>query len=302
MTTVEVFAPAKINLTLHVTGRRADGYHLLDSLVAFADVGDRLTLTEADAPSFILTGPFAGDIPADGDNLVLRAAARVRHDRPVAITLDKRLPPSSGIGGGSADAAAAVRGMRALAGAVQGDESPELLSLGADLPMCLESRPVRVGGIGERLSPVNGLPRLPAVLVNPLRAMPTPPVFAALVSRENAPMPDALPSLQDTAACAAWLAAQRNDLQAAAAAIEPAISDVLAALETCEGGVLSRMSGSGATCFALFVDDTAATAAAQRLSASHPGWWVESTVIGCQRNEAAAVRTEGQSPGSQFDV
>jgi 4-diphosphocytidyl-2-C-methyl-D-erythritol kinase len=284
MTAVEVFAPAKVNLTLHVTGQRADGYHLLDSLVAFADVGDRVTLAMAEAPSFRVTGPFAAEVPSDAGNLVLRAARLCAPDRSLAIGLEKVLPPASGIGGGSADAAAVARGVAALFG---GSVDPgALLALGADVPMCLASGPARVGGIGERIAPVAGLPPLAAVLVNPLRPMPTPPVFAALARKDNPPMPDPFPDFAGPDDLIGWLAAQRNDLEAPAAAILPELSGVLAALGACEGARLARMSGSGATCFALFDDEGAAALAADRLGASHPGWWVRAAVLGDQSERA----------------
>lgn len=301
MTAVEVFAPAKVNLTLHVTGQRADGYHLLDSLVAFAGIGDRLTLAEADVPSFTVTGPFAGAVPLGDDNLVLRAARLVPHPRPLAITLEKRLPPASGIGGGSADAAAAYRGMLALSLAQGGapddlasDEvlrshGKKLLALGADVPMCLISRPLRATGVGEAIELLDGIPSLPAVLVNPKRALPTPEVFAALERRDNPPMPERIPAFSDAAGLADWLAGQRNDLQDAAERIVPQIAEVTRALSTCEGALLARMSGSGATCFGIFRDKEAAMAAAEALGAEHPDWWIKSAIIGGQGERAIPV-------------
>ena len=284
MTAVEVFAPAKVNLTLHVTGQRPDGYHLIDSLVAFADVGDSLTVAEASAPSFTVSGPFAASVPAGEDNLVLRAAASVAPGRSFAITLDKRLPPSSGIGGGSADAAAVARGIAAcLGGAVDGGA---LLPLGADIPMCMAARPVRVRGIGEILDPVEQLPELAAVLVNPLRHMPTPPVFAALARKANAPMPDPLPQFGDAGALTRWLAAQRTDLEAPARTILPVLGDVVAALGASPGARLVRMSGSGATCVAMFDDRGAADHAAAALVEARPGWWVRSATLGDQSARA----------------
>jgi 4-diphosphocytidyl-2-C-methyl-D-erythritol kinase len=306
MTAVEVFAPAKINLTLHVVGQRPDGYHLLDSLVAFAGIGDRLTLAEADVPSFSVTGPFAAAVPQGDDNLVLRAARLVPHHRPVAITLDKRLPPASGIGGGSADAAAAFRGMLSLAiaqdgvsgmasadppgDAVLGAHGRALLALGADIPMCLISRPLRATGVGEDIELLEGIPSLHAVLVNPKRALPTPEVFAALVRRDNPPMPDEMPSFPDAGCLADWLSGQRNDLQEAAERIVPQIADVVRALSSSEGALLARMSGSGATCFGIFRDKEAATAAARALAAEHPDWWIKSAIIGGQGERALPQR------------
>ncbi|MGI1662885.1 4-(cytidine 5'-diphospho)-2-C-methyl-D-erythritol kinase [Palleronia sp. KMU-117] len=284
MTAVEVFAPAKVNLTLHVTGQRTDGYHLLDSLVVFADVGDRVTLALAERPSFKVTGPFAASVPLGDENLVLRAARLCAPDRSLAIGLEKGLPPASGLGGGSADAAAVARGVAALTG---GRPDPDaLLALGADVPMCLASGAARVRGIGERIKPLAGLPALPAVLVNPGHAMPTPPVFAALKRKDNPPMSDPLPVFAGPAGLIGWLAAQRNDLEAPAMAILPEVSRVLAALGACEGVRLARMSGSGATCFALFDDAEAAARAAARLGGLHPGWWVRPATLGDQSARA----------------
>jgi 4-diphosphocytidyl-2-C-methyl-D-erythritol kinase len=287
MTAVEVFAPAKVNLTLHVTGQRADGYHLLDSLVVFADVGDRLTLATASAPDFVVTGPFADAVPAGPDNLVLRAAALLAPDLPLAITLEKALPPSSGIGGGSADAAAVARGVAALTGAAP--DPAALLSLGADVPMCLDPRPLRVRGIGERLDAVTRLPALSAVLANPLKPMPTQPVFRALERKDNPPMPDRMPAFADAADLIGWLSAERNDLQDPAMALLPEIGAVLSALAVCKGARLTRMSGSGATCLALFATDLDAAEAAAALSASHPGWWVRAATLGDATDAARPV-------------
>ena len=300
MTAVEVFAPAKINLTLHVTGQRADGYHLLDSLVAFSGVGDRLYLSEARAPSFRVVGPFADAVPKGDDNLVLKATRLIDHPVPVAVVLDKRLPPSSGIGGGSADAAAAFRGMLALSMERDGrwgdpaayfddavrPHAEALLALGADVPMCLISQPLRARGIGEKIELLDDLPRLPTVLVNPLRAVATPDVFKALETRANPPMPDTLPAFSTAADLADWLSSQRNDLQAAAEAILPAIGAVTAALAACDGALMARMSGSGATCFGIYRDREAAMSAAERIAAEHPDWWVQSGILGGQGERA----------------
>jgi 4-diphosphocytidyl-2-C-methyl-D-erythritol kinase len=290
MTTVEVFAPAKVNLTLHVTGQRDDGYHLLDSLVVFADVGDRLTLSLASAPSFEVTGPFADGVPVTADNLVLKAAALLAPDLQLAIALEKALPPSSGIGGGSADAAAVARGIAALTGA--DPDHVALLSLGADVPMCLDPRPVRVRGVGERLDPVPDLPPLPAVLANPLKPMPTPPVFRALEVKDNPPMPDRLPAFSNATDLIVWLAGERNDLQGPAITLLPEIGAVVSALAVCKGAQLARMSGSGATCFALFATEAEAVEAATALSAAHPGWWVRAGTLG-DATEAARPKDTG---------
>lgn len=271
MTAVEVLAPAKVNLTLHVTGRRADGYHLLDSLVAFAGAGDRVTVAPAPAPSLRVTGPRAGSVPAGADNLVLRAAALM--GVCATITLEKHLPAASGIGGGSSDAAATLRALARLTGR----PLPEALTLGADLPVCLIARAARMRGIGETVEPLPSLPALDAVLVNPGLPVATPAVFARLARRDNPAMPATLPHWPDAAALIGWLATQRNDLEEPAVALCPAIGTVLAALRDGTRAALTRMSGSGATCFGLYPDAGTARAAAAEIAAQHPGWWVAAT-------------------------
>lgn len=288
MPEIEVLAPAKINLTLHVTGQRADGYHLLDSLVTFAPVGDRLRIGPADALSLAVDGPEAAGVPADARNLVLKMAALLPAGRGAALQLTKTLPAASGIGGGSSDAAAALRGLAAFWHLGPGDlpAAGQLAALGADVPMCLTPEPLRAQGIGADLSPV-ALPPLPAILVNPRVEVPTPAVFKALTQKENPPMPPALPHFADAAALIGWLAQQRNDLQAPAQAVQPLITTALAALQALPGARLARMSGSGATCFALFATLPEAEAAHRILSAAHPDWWSACTCLGDQR--AAAV-------------
>lgn len=274
-------ARAKVNLFLHVTGRRADGYHLLDSLAVFPEIGDRLTATPADALSLEVTGPFAPALAAEADNLVLRAA-RALASRGARLLLKKNLPIASGIGGGSADAAAALRLLSALWG-ISADLPAIALSLGADVPVCLGSRPARMQGIGEILAPVPTLPPAGIVLVNPGLAVATPAVFRARAPGFTPPatLPDAWP---DAAAMAAGLAACTNDLQAAAISLCPAIAEVLATLTALPGALLARMSGSGATCFALFADAAAARQAAESLA--HTGWWAWGGSMGVASGEA----------------
>ncbi|SOC16212.1 4-(cytidine 5'-diphospho)-2-C-methyl-D-erythritol kinase [Rhodobacter maris] len=288
MPEIEVFAPAKVNLALHVTGQRADGYHLLDSLVAFAPAGDRLRLAPADAMALTVRGPESRGVPEGPENLVLKAAALYGPGPAAAIHLQKCLPAASGIGGGSSDAAAALRGMAALRG-VAPAAGAAVVKLGADVPMCLDPRPARTRGIGEELSPVT-LPPLPSVLVNPRVEVSTPAVFKALASKDNAPM-DEIPAFANAADCIGWLARQRNDLQPAAVALAPVIAEVLGALEALPGCLLVRMSGSGATCFGLFESDEAAAAAQARLAAANPGWWSAHGPLGDQSEAAAARRT-----------
>lgn len=266
------FAPAKINLALHVTGQRSSGLHELDSLVAFASVGDRLTARLSDVTTLSVTGPMAEGVPTDARNLVLRAAGFLGLD--AAFTLEKNLPAAAGIGGGSSDAAAALR----LLCAVTGREMPEGTEvLGADVPVCLAPRATRMRGIGERLERVS-MPPLPAILVNPRAGVPTGAVFARLDRKDNPPMA-ALPAFTDPEQVAGWLAEQRNDLEAPALEIQPVIGTLLARLAALPGVLLARMSGSGATCFALFATCSEARDAAQRLGDENPGWWVADTLL-----------------------
>ncbi|AXQ94341.1 4-(cytidine 5'-diphospho)-2-C-methyl-D-erythritol kinase [Cereibacter azotoformans] len=270
----EAFARAKINLTLHVTGQRPDGYHLLDSLVVFADVGDRVRTEPAEALSLAITGPQAVNLPVSDDNLVLRAA-RAMGGQGARITLEKHLPVASGIGGGSADAAATLK---ALAELWQRPlpEAAAVLRLGADVPVCLEGRAVRMAGVGEILEPLAGpLPPAWLVLANPGVSVPTPPVFKALARRDNPPMPERLPDWGSADELAAFLAAMRNDLEAPAIALAPEVAETRAALAAEPGCLIARMSGSGATCFGLFAEERPARAAAEALRAAHPGWWIE---------------------------
>ena len=276
------FAAAKINVTLHVTGRRADGYHRLDSLVCFADVGDVVSARPAPDLSLAITGPEGAGLLAEPDNLVLRAARAM--GQGAALVLDKRLPLASGIGGGSADAAATLRLLARLTGAPLPDAAA-VLRLGADVPVCLAGRVCRMQGVGEVLAPAPPLPPVWAVLANPRVAVPTPQVFAALRSRDNPPMPDRLPAWPDAAALAGWLASQRNDLEPAAVTLAPAIGDTLAALAALPGALLARMSGSGATCFALFASAQAARSAACALA--RPDWWVAAARLGDAPTDAA---------------
>lgn len=286
MPPIEVFAPAKVNLALHVTGRRADGYHLLDSLVAFAPFGDHLTLVPAPVLSLTVTGPEGAGVPEGPENLVLRAASLLPCGQGAAITLDKRLPPASGIGGGSSDAAAMLRGLALLRGASLPEDRG--LELGADVPMCLDPRPARVRGIGEEITPVT-LPPLPAVLVNPRVSVPTPAVFKALTARDNPPMAP-IPGFASTTDCIDWLAGQRNDLETPAKAIAPGIAAALSALAALPGCRLARMSGSGATCFGLFATLTEAETALTHLRATRPDWWSACGALGDQRALSQARR------------
>lgn len=268
-------APAKINLCLHVTGRRPDGYHLLDSLVVFADVADRVFASPARGLSLVVAGPEGAGLQAEPDNLVLRAA-RAMGVKDAALVLDKRLPVASGIGGGSADAAAALRALARLTGWPLPSRD-KILKLGADVPVCLAGRPARMTGIGEHLAPLPPLPPLSCVLVNPRLPVPTPQVFAALQSRTNPPLPDPPSAASLTAeAFASWLALHsRNDLVPPAREVAPILAKVQAALEETPACLIARMSGSGGTHFGLYATPEAARSAADTLRAAHPFWWIE---------------------------
>ncbi len=274
------FAPAKVNLYLHIIGRRGDGYHLLDSLAVFPDIGDRLHARPASALSLDLTGPFAADLAGGEDNggednLVLaaaRALAASARDVPgAALTLEKRLPVASGIGGGSADAAAALRLLTRLWRVEGCDLAAIAARLGADVPVCLFARPARMTGIGTDLAPRPRLPEAGILLCHPGIALPTKEVFARRdgAFSEAPPLPA---GWNDAAAMAADLAGLGNDLEAPAIALRPQVGDALAALRALPGVLLARMSGSGATCFALFAGASEAETAARHLP---PAWWVK---------------------------
>lgn len=258
----EAFAPAKINLTLHVTGQRDDGYHLLDSLVVFAQIGDRLWCAPAASTRVDVTGPFSSGVPADHRNIVWRAADAI--GKPLRIRLEKNLPHGAGLGGGSADAAAVLRWFG----------RPDLASeLGADVPVCMSDAPKRMQGVGDLLCAPPAMPALDLVLVNPGIALATPEVFGALDKKSNTGM-GSLPGWRDKAAFVDWLRGMRNDLQPAALTLAPQIGEVLEALSDAQ---VSRMSGSGATCFGVFQGPQDAARAAQEIASAHPGWWVRQT-------------------------
>lgn len=283
----EIFehAPAKVNLALHVTGQREDGYHLIDSLVAFTQAGDRVAVRNTAIDGFSITGPFAPGLDVQADNLVIRARDLLRQvcglkTPPVAITLEKNLPVSSGIGGGSSDAAATLRALIRLwnLSIKPQDLAPSSLQLGADLPMCLAATTLVARGIGEKLEPVSGLPPMAMVLVNPGVPVSTPAVFRRLVRKDNAKLPP-LPAELSFGTVSAWLTTgTRNDLEAGATSIAPQIADALASLRS-EGAGLARMSGSGATCFGLFPSQAAASRAARNIAAAHPSWYVQATQV-----------------------
>ena len=292
MTSAKIFtarAPAKINLTLHIEGRRADFYHELQSLVAFAGAGDALTLAPAEDFALTLEGPTAQAAGEGGDNLVARAERLLREEKPGlrtgAFHLVKRLPVAAGIGGGSSDAAAALR-LLAQANGIAPDD-PVLFDVarktGADVPVCLDPRAKMMSGIGERLGPPLKLPPLFAVLVNPRQPVETRAVFAKLGLKpgENCafgPHP-VIADAMDFESFLRALKKGRNDMEDAACVLAPVIGHVLAVLSAARGCRLARMSGSGATCFALFETCRQAGAAAKAISRFHPEWWVKPTIL-----------------------
>lgn len=283
-------APAKVNLSLHVLGRRADGYHELESLVAFAGIADRLRLEPGNAPSLAVEGPRAASAGPERDNLVLKAARALADRRPGlrtgAFRLVKNLPAAAGIGGGSSDAAAALRLLARLnrLPLSHPDVVEAARSTGADVPVCLDPRARMMRGAGERIGDPLGLPRLFAVLVNPGVPVPTGSVFGRLAlepgwMRPSAGHPDAAAALGSAPALVAWLSGLRNDLEPPALAIAPEIGVALARLRATAGCRLARMSGSGATVFGLYDDCHAAARAARTVGNAEHGWWVRPTVL-----------------------
>jgi 4-diphosphocytidyl-2-C-methyl-D-erythritol kinase len=272
-----MLAPAKLNLALHVIGQRPDGYHLLHSLVAFADVGDEIAVSPSGTDRLTVEGPFADGVPPLAENTLGAALAMVRGwgvaRDPVHIHLTKNLPIASGIGGGSADAAALIR-LLTSGRDLSAIELADSLRLGADVPMCLSRKPVIVGGIGEESQPV-WLPAAHLVLVNPGMAVSTPAVFKALMQKSNPSMPT-WPAPNSFADLVMYLQATRNDLMAPAIGLAPQISNCLDALAEAP---FARMSGSGATCFALVETADAATALAHNVTKAHPDWWVTSGAL-----------------------
>lgn len=278
-------ARAKINLALHVTGLMDNGYHRLETLAAFAELADQVSVHEAVVDGFAVTGPFAAAVPLDAGNLVLkarealRALAGKRKCPPVMLHLEKLLPAASGLGGGSSDAAATLLAlnshwrlgmdMQALAkiGA----------ALGADVPMCLAAKPLVATGTGTEISLFPSFPALPCVLVNPGIPVSTPAVFGALAGKTNPPL-EKLPAVKDAADIAGWLGRQRNDLEAPALALAPEIGQALAALAG-QTPLLARMTGSGATCFGLFATMADAEAASASISKAHGGWFCAATLL-----------------------
>lgn len=286
-----VIAPAKVNLYLHVTGRRDDGYHLLDSLVVFADIADQITLAPASRFSFSIEGPYAAAFTAEdrdsgplSRNLAVRAAYACaqffNHPLDCRLTLVKNLPLAAGLGGGSADAAAVIWGLIRfwqIKSPPLAVLMPLLLSLGADVPVCYLAQGAHVSGVGEVLYPYEPMPEWPALLVNPRQSCPTPAVFRAYREHtDEFSLPATLPEeLDDHVKALSFLRDRRNDLQAAAISQIPAVAAVLAAFEKTGSLRMARMSGSGATVFGLYEDDEAAHSAAEQMMSRFPDWWIK---------------------------
>ncbi|SFO09846.1 4-diphosphocytidyl-2-C-methyl-D-erythritol kinase [Cohaesibacter marisflavi] len=274
-------APAKINLALHITGQRDDGYHLLESLVVFGGAEDRIQFKPSRHLHLSVKGSFAEGLRQEPDNLMVRAArllaAELKCKPEADMTLDKSLPISAGIGGGSSDAAATLLGLLRLWQRTINDDKLRMiaLKLGADVPMCLEGSCLIAGGVGDELSPGPRLPKnLGMVLINPRVPISTPSIFKSLKRKDNKPMGPVPSAFLSAVALADWLDDQRNDLEMAAIEQAPVIETVLQALEDDGDCLFARMSGSGATCFGLFASVKHAEYAARRLAFSHPNWWV----------------------------
>ncbi|WP_417580119.1 4-(cytidine 5'-diphospho)-2-C-methyl-D-erythritol kinase [Pelagibacterium sp.] len=280
-------APAKVNLALHVVGRRDDGFHLLHTLCVFTELADLVSAAPARQDRLHVSGPFASDLPNGRSNLVIRALEKFRARFPnhlpegIEIHLEKHLPIAAGLGGGSADAAAVLRILARISQnpVASADIFALATSLGADVPMCLLSQPCEVTGIGENLAPLATFPLMHLVLVNPLEQVSTPEVFKRLTQKQNAPMPELPAPLDRAALLSLWLADTRNDLEAPAAALVPAISMIVEAISETPGCVTARMSGSGATCFGLYGSAAAAHQAAHDLRERFSGYWVAATPL-----------------------
>ncbi|WP_299481179.1 4-(cytidine 5'-diphospho)-2-C-methyl-D-erythritol kinase [uncultured Roseibium sp.] len=279
-------ARAKVNLALHVTGRRLDGYHLLDSLVVFPQIGDRLAIEASDTLQCTVEGPFAHDLDGPPEsNLVLKAAELFAEsaglsDFKIKLTLSKRLPVASGIGGGSSDAATALRLLQEFTGVCLPDNQLHQLALrlGADVPVCLNAQPRIMRGIGDKLLPAPRLPKGGIVLVNPKVDVSTPEIFNALTQKDNPPMTGLPDSFEALETMVAFLKECRNDLQIPAIDLCPVIGETITALQSDERVLLTRMSGSGATVFGL-CDETVSMDVERSLRVAHPEWWIASGAV-----------------------
>ena len=281
---ISCFAPAKINLYLHVTGKRDDGFHLIESLVAFADCGDNISVTPSDKLKLTIKGPFSGDLEASHDNLVIKAAILLANFAGIKakadIILTKELPVASGIGGGSADAAATLHALTKLWNISISSNDLHLIgkNLGSDVPVCLKSATSIITGVGENIIPMTKFPELWAILVNPKISVSTAEVFANYHNEFSTPQTYTA-NPQNPQEVANFLSGYRNDLTSAALQVAPIIGDVLRAVETTENQLLTRISGSGATCFALFKTKSAAITAMEFLRTKYPMWWVKTVSL-----------------------
>jgi 4-diphosphocytidyl-2-C-methyl-D-erythritol kinase len=275
---INELARAKVNLCLHVTGQREDGYHLLDSIVVFADTGDLISIAPSDAFSLTINGPFADRLSAGPDNLALQAAKQFsKYCKGADITLTKNLPVASGIGGGSADAAATIRAMSRMTGEpIPRDNG---LSLGADVPVCLQSASCRMKGIGDVITKIADFPNFPAILVCPKSGVATASVFSAIDNKHNAPISEIPVTDLTRPKVGEYLCRQRNDLEGPSVNINKEISACLELIKQ-QGGFLARMSGSGATCFGLFESMHKAEKAALTIATAQPDWWVKPCMLG----------------------
>jgi len=284
MTSLRIVAPAKLNLFLQITGKRPDGYHLLESLAVFTAFGDMLEFAPADTLSLTMSGPFASQLSVGDDNLVLRAAHALNRftngNRGASITLHKHVPIGAGLGGGSSDAAATLLGLVQLwqLPLNLAQLHPLAVSLGSDVPVCLEQKAAWVTGTGDTVTPVKFFTGASVLLVNPRTPLLTADVYRAFASAFAAPVTPPLP-LRSLDALVKYVKPLGNSLEAPATALQPKISDILAVLRATEGCVLARMSGSGATCFALYQEAPMARQVAHALRQSHPQWWVQESVL-----------------------
>jgi 4-diphosphocytidyl-2-C-methyl-D-erythritol kinase len=282
---VSVRAPAKVNLCLHVGARRADGFHDLESLVAFTDLGDELLLERSESLSLAINGPFAEGLSRGSDNLVMKAgqhlAAQTRTNMGARITLTKQLPLASGVGGGSADAAAALRGLTRLWSLdVPAEElRPIAAEIGSDVPVCVASSAAWMMGRGEDVRLLPSLPEISMVLVNPMVEVPTGKVFSLLKTRRGTGRDVPMDGFSDALSLVQYLEHSTNDLEAPAIELAPVIGKVIGEIARLQGVLLSRMSGSGATCFGIFATDADAQASAATIACDHPDWWVRATRI-----------------------
>jgi 4-diphosphocytidyl-2-C-methyl-D-erythritol kinase len=281
MALIETLAPAKINLFLHVTGRRDDGYHLLESLVAFADIGDEITIEQAATFELQISGPFAKDLDPSAQNYISKAvlflANHANRNPDIRVKLTKRLPVASGIGGGSSDAAATLLACQRL-WRIPMLPTPEdiIAALGADVPVCLRRRPTLMRGVGEQLADVGPLPEGDIVVINPGTGLATADVFRKYSGPFSQPLTD-IPAKgwRDMSELAQFINATHNDLEAPAMALVPAIGTVLQSLSAQTGCLAARMSGSGATCFGLFGNSADAARATLNIARAHTTWWVQ---------------------------